>query len=127
MDQKTSDRVSSAPFGQLESGRAVTLVTLTNAAGMRVAIMDLGATIVELHTPDRNGNLADITLGFDNPGQYLTDSPYFGAIVGRYANRIKVGKFTLEDKEYNLALNNGPNALHGGLVGFDKRLWQSET
>ncbi|MCV6606047.1 MAG: galactose mutarotase, partial [Porticoccaceae bacterium] len=108
-------------------GREVMLTTLSNNAGTRVAIMDLGATIVELQTADRDGNLADITLGFDNPGQYLTDSPYFGAIVGRYANRIKEGKFSLDGKEYSLAINNGPNALHGGLVGFDKRLWQSET
>ncbi|MDM3870067.1 aldose epimerase family protein [Porticoccus sp. W117] len=119
-------RVSTTMFGKLDDGREVGLTTLSNSAGMRVAIMDLGATIVELHTPDRDGNLADITLGFDNPGQYLTDSPYFGAIVGRYANRIKDGKFTLEGQDYSLAVNNGPNALHGGLVGFDKRLWRSQ-
>ena len=118
-------RQFSEVFGRLDDGRQVRLFTLTNAADIRVQIMDLGATIVRLNVPDRFGAMGDITLGFDNPQQYLDESPYFGAIVGRYANRIARGRFSLDGADYTLAVNNGPNALHGGMVGFDKRLWQA--
>jgi aldose 1-epimerase len=88
--------------------------------------MTYGAIITEIHTPDRNGKSADIVLGFDNLDQYVKGHPYFGAIAGRVANRIAKGKFALDGKEYTVAVNNGPNHLHGGLKGFDKKLWQAE-
>ena len=119
--------VTRQDFGVLDDGRAVTLFTLSNQAGMRVEIMTLGATITRLFTPDRNGTVEDITLGFEKAQPYLTESPYFGAIVGRYANRIKEGKFSIDGKDYSLAINNDPNALHGGIVGFDKRIWNASA
>ena len=118
-------RQTSRVFGTLDDGREVTLYRLENNNGASVEIMDLGATIVSLNVTDRTGNIGDIALGFDNPGQYLTDSPYFGSIVGRYANRIAEGRFSIDGETYELATNNGPNHLHGGIVGFDKRLWNS--
>lgn len=120
------DRVSRAPFGQLPDGRAVELFTLTNAHGIEVRAMTYGAIITAIRTPDRTGTPADIALGFDSLGGYLGGSPYFGAIVGRYANRIAGGRFTLDGVGYQLARNNGPNTLHGGARGFDKVLWKGE-
>src|SRR5207253_2535649 len=93
---------------------------------MVAKIMTYGAIVTELHVPDRAGNDADVVLGFDNLKQYLDGHPFFGAIAGRYANRIAKGTFTLNGKEYHLAINNGPNSLHGGKVGFDKHLWKAE-
>ena len=119
-------RVRQSEFGTLEDGRQVNRYTLTNASGASVEVINLGAAILSLNLPDRDGELDDITLGFDNLQQYLTDSPYFGAIVGRYANRIKEGRFSLDGQSYSLAVNNGPNALHGGIVGFDRKLWEVE-
>jgi aldose 1-epimerase len=112
-----------APFGVLPSGDSVQLVTLTTARGHEVKIMTYGATIVSLRTPDRAGNLENIALGHDGLEGYLASSPYFGAIVGRYANRIARGRFTLDGRTYALATNNGPNHLHGGVRGFDKVNW----
>jgi aldose 1-epimerase len=89
--------------------------------------MTYGATLTELHVPDKSGTMGDVVLGCDNLGQYLKGSPYFGATVGRVGNRIAKGKFTLDGKEYTLAVNNGPNALHGGIKGFDKRVWAART
>lgn len=89
--------------------------------------MNFGATIVDLVVPDRNGKLDDIALGFDTFPPYLTKSPYFGSIVGRYANRIAKGEFTLDGRTYHVPLNDGPNSLHGGTKGFDKRMWQAEV
>jgi aldose 1-epimerase len=117
-------RVTGEKFGDLDDGREIQLYTLRNSSGASIQVMDLGATIVSLNVPDRVGKLDDITLGFDEPQKYLTDSPYFGAIVGRFANRIKRGQFSLDGIGYTLAINNGQNALHGGTVGFDKRLWK---
>jgi aldose 1-epimerase len=94
---------------------------------MKVGIITYGGIIVTLETPDKNGTIDDITLGFDSLDGYLQDHPYFGAIVGRYGNRIAKARFTLDGKEYSLAVNNGPNALHGGLQGFDKKVWKAET
>jgi aldose 1-epimerase len=119
--------VTVKPFGTAAGDRKVEIYTLTNKYGMRVRLMTRGATVVDLYTPDRNGNLADIALGFSSLDSYGPKIPYFGAIVGRYANRISNGKFTLEGKTYRLAKNNGPNALHGGLKGFDKRIWKAEV
>jgi aldose 1-epimerase len=89
-------------------------------------VITWGATLIEMSTPDRAGKLVDVTLGFDDPMQYLAPHPFFGSIAGRYANRIAKGKFMLEGKSYSLATNNGPNHLHGGIRGFDKRVWQGE-
>lgn len=113
------------PFGKLPDGTTAHLYTLTNDRGIKVAITDYGGIIVSLHTPDRNGQSGDIVLGFDNLEAYLKGHPYFGAIIGRYGNRIARGRFILDGKEYKLATNNGPNHLHGGLKGFDKVLWQA--
>jgi aldose 1-epimerase len=115
-------------FGRLPSpdGRAVEEFTLTNAHGIEVRAITYGAIITVIRTPDRSGKLADIVFGFDSLQGYLAQSPYFGAIVGRYANRIARGQFTLDGVTYNLAKNNGPNSLHGGLRGFDKVLWTGE-
>jgi aldose 1-epimerase len=123
-----SMRVTRTPFGQLPppDGRAVELFTLTNAHGVEVRVMTYGAIITVIRTPDRGGQLDDVVLGFDSLAGYLKDSPYFGAIVGRYANRIANGQFTLDGTTYRLAKNNGPNALHGGVRGFDKVLWSAE-
>jgi aldose 1-epimerase len=104
----------------------VELFTLTNAHGVEVRAMTYGAIVTAVRTPDRQGHLDDVVLGFDSLPGYLEKSPYFGAVVGRYANRIARGRFTLDGKTYRLAVNNGPNALHGGLRGFDKVLWAAE-
>ena len=121
-----SSSLSSRPFGALPDGRAATLFTLTNARGHVVTLTDYGATIVGVTVPDRSGKLADVALGFDDLVGFLSKSnPYFGCIVGRFGNRIAKGRFTLEGHEYQLAINNGPNHLHGGLRGFDKLLWKA--
>ncbi|HWA91441.1 MAG TPA: aldose epimerase family protein [Rhizomicrobium sp.] len=100
--------------------------TLTNAHGIKLKIITYGAAIASLETPDRKGHLANIVLGFDTLAPYLAGVPYFGATVGRYANRIANGRFVLDGKTYQLAHNDGPNSLHGGVKGFDKRVWTAE-
>lgn len=122
MTEPTS-RISKSPFGTMPDGQAVTAYRLENRLGSQIEIIDLGGIITSLVTADKNGNFNDIVLGLDTPAQYITDSPYFGAIVGRYANRIANGNFSIDDIEYSLATNNGPNALHGGIIGFDKKIW----
>jgi len=111
-------------FGQTSDGRQIDLYTLTNTNGLRARIMNYGAILISLEVPDRDGNLGDITLGFDALDGYLKEHPYFGAIVGRYANRIGKGRFLLDGVEYKLATNNGENHLHGGIKGFDKVVWK---
>ena len=118
--------VQTETFGQIPDGERVDLYTLTNTNGLRARITNFGAILVLLEVPDRDGNLADVTLGFDTLDGYLKEHPYFGAIVGRYANRIGKGRFVLNGVEYKLAVNNGPNHLHGGIKGFDKVLWKLE-
>ncbi len=113
-------------FGNLPDGTPVELYTLNNSFGLRARIMTYGAIVVSLEVPDRAGTAADITLGYDSLEGYLQETPYFGAIVGRYGNRIAGGRFTLDGVEYLLALNNGENHLHGGLKGFDKVVWKAE-
>jgi len=115
-----------AHWGDLD-GKEVELFTLTNANGLTAKITNYGALLVELHVPDRAGQLGDIVLGYDNLADYLTKSPYFGATVGRVANRIAHGKFQLGAETYTLATNNGPNHLHGGTKGWDKVVWSAET
>src|SRR5690242_13955847 len=110
-------------FGRLPDRREAQLFTLSNPRGVRVEITNYGGTIVRLFTPDRHGQLADITLGFDRLADYISLSPYFGCLVGRVGNRIAGGKFSLAGKTYSLAQNNAPNGvpchLHGGVAGFD--------
>jgi aldose 1-epimerase len=103
----------------------VDLYTLTNASGMEVRVVTYGGIILSLRVPDRDGKLGDVVLGYDALARYFKASPYFGSIIGRYGNRIARGRFTLDGKEYTLAGNNGPNALHGGLKGFDKVVWRA--
>ena len=118
--------IEKKPFGKTPEGKDVDLYVLTNAKGMVAKVMTYGAILTELDVPDRDGKVGDVVLGFDDLKGYLGGHPFFGATVGRVANRIAKGKFTLDGKEYTLATNNGPNALHGGLKGFDKKLWQAE-
>lgn len=119
-------KITRSNFGKLPNGKEVFLFTVTNKNGVEMKITNYGGIITSLKTPDKNGKLEDIVLGYDHLDGYLKESPYFGAIVGRYANRIANGKFKLEGKEYTLALNNGPNTLHGGAIGFDKVAWHVE-
>jgi aldose 1-epimerase len=113
-------------FGRLADGTAVDIYTLSNKSGIEARVMTYGAILVSLRLPDRNGAFADVNLGFDNLEGYLGTHPYFGVIVGRYANRIAKGRFTLDGIEYTLAQNNNGNSLHGGLKGFDKVVWKAE-
>ena len=121
-----SRKMEHKPFGQTAEGEKVDLYTLTNPNGMEAAISTYGGIVVSLKTPDRSGKLGDVVLGFDDLKGYLGASPYFGALVGRYGNRIAKGKFSLDGVEYTLAKNNGENSLHGGLRGFDKRVWTAK-
>lgn len=112
-------------FGVLSNGEKVDIYYMKNTKGIELKIMNYGGAIVSAIVPDKNGNFADIVLGHDSFQGYLKANPYFGAIVGRYANRIAKGKFTLNGKVYTLATNNGQNHLHGGIKGFDKRIWNA--
>ena len=112
------------PFGTTDRGEAVSLYTLKNAHGMEARVLDYGGIIVSLQVPDRNGRLGDVVLGFDSLADYQRGSPYFGAIIGRYGNRIARGRFALDGRTYTLATNNGSNHLHGGVRGFDKVVWR---
>jgi len=117
--------IVNAEFGRV-GDTSVQIYTLTNVHGIEARIMTYGATLVSLKTADRAGHLKSIILGFDGLDAYLAGVPYFGATVGRYANRIANGRFTLDGKTYQLPQNNGPNSLHGGNRGFDKRVWKAE-
>lgn len=114
-------------YGTTDDGRPVAAYSLANGAGMRVRILSLGCIIASLEVPDRQGRLANVVLGLDSLEGYLHRSPHFGAIAGRFANRIARGRFVLDGIEYRLETNNGPNALHGGRRGFDKVVWQAES
>src|SRR4051812_24701233 len=118
--------VSKSEFGRTADGTKIVLYTLNNGRGMTAKVMTYGAIVTELHVPDARGQSADVVLGCEDLKGYLGNHPFFGAIAGRYANRIAGGKFTLDGKEYTLAKNNGPNSLHGGNKGFDKRVWKAE-
>lgn len=115
--------IQTSEFGSID-GQPVTLFTLSNASGASVGIIEYGGIVVSLNVPDRDGNLGDVVLGFDTLDAYVADTPYFGAITGRYANRIAGGKFELDGTSYELPVNNGPNSLHGGIKGFDKVVWK---
>jgi aldose 1-epimerase len=116
-----------APFGKLPDGTAIEAVTLTNSHGVSARIMTYGATLQALIAPDRQGQKADIALGYDDLTGYVEHPNYFGATIGRFANRIRGARFTLDGKAYSLALNDKPNSLHGGTQGFDKRPWHIES
>lgn len=119
-------QISKAPFGQIEDEK-VYLYTLTNNQSMIVEITNYGGIVTSIVVPDKTGHFDDVVLGFDNLDEYLENAPYFGAIIGRYANRIAKGSFILDGVAYKLAINNGPNHLHGGIMGFDKVIWDAET
>ena len=116
--------VNKRTFGTTADGKAIDIYTLTNAHGVEARVITYGGILVSLRVPDKNGRLDDVVLGFDTLDGYLAPGPYFGAIIGRYGNRIANAKFSLDGKEYTLAKNNGPNSLHGGIKGFDKVVWQ---
>ena len=113
-------------FGKTSDGREVDLYTLANSSGMQVGILSYGGIIAFLKVPDKNGRLLDITLGFDSLADYENSDTYFGALIGRFANRIGKGRFSLEGREYTLACNNNGNHLHGGDVGFNSRIWSAD-
>ena len=119
--------VEKQDFGKVEDGRTIGLYTLTNANGVEVKITSYGGIVVSLKAPDRDGKFEDVVLGFDTLEEYIEkNSPFFGVLVGRYANRIANGKFSLNDIDYTLACNDGDNHLHGGIKGFDKVVWEAK-
>ncbi|HEU4753433.1 MAG TPA: galactose-1-epimerase, partial [Armatimonadota bacterium] len=123
---KAAGGIRKRAWGKTAAGTPVDLYVLTNRNGVVAKITNYGGILTELHVPDRRGKMDDVVLGFDNLQQYLDGSPYFGATVGRYANRIARGRFKLNGKTYKLAVNNPPNHLHGGDRGFDKVVWKAK-
>jgi aldose 1-epimerase len=118
--------VERAAFGKLDDGTVIEAFTLRNSRGASARIITYGATLAGLWVPDRLGEQGDVVLGFDDLKGYLGDHPHFGGVIGRFANRIAKGKFSIDGQEYQLATNNGPNTLHGGEVSFDRRVWKGE-
>src|SRR5262245_32824416 len=112
-------------FGATDDGTAIDLYSLARPGGLEARIITYGGTLVSLRAPDRDGRPADVVLGFDTLEPYLAGHPFFGSLIGRYGNRIAGGRFRLNDVEYDLARNDGPNHLHGGPHGFDKVLWRA--
>ena len=125
-DAKGQGSIQRSNFGQTKDGQQVELFTLTNENGLVAKITNYGGIVTELHVPDKNGQNGNVVLGFDTLDKYLAGHPFFGTITGRVANRIGKGTFTLDGKTYKLETNNGPNHLHGGNNGFDKKVWQPE-
>ncbi len=123
---EANTNMSREPFGTLPDGTAVELFTLRNPSGMEIKVTNYGGIITELKVPDRDGKIEDITLGYSNIDGYLKSSPYFGALIGRYGNRIANAQFKLDGATFKLPANDGPNTLHGGTKGFDKVVWQAE-
>lgn len=122
--QKTM-KITKEIFGQVDADK-VYLYTMTNNNGMSVKVTNYGGIVTSVLVPDKDGKMGDVVLGFDDLQSYLDGHPYFGCIVGRYGNRIAKGKFTIDGEEYNLAVNNGPNHLHGGIKAFDKVVWNAK-
>ena len=120
-------QITQSSYGTTEDGTPVDLYTLVNENGVEMKVTNYGGIITELRVPDKNGDLGDVVLGFDSLEDYITSNPFFGALVGRYGNRIANGKFSLDGEEYTLVQNNGTNHLHGGTKGFDKVVWKAET
>jgi len=118
--------IESSPWGTMPDGTTVEKFTLANGRGMEVDIVTYGGIVTAIRVPDAKGTVGDVVLGFDSLDGYLAGHPYFGALVGRYGNRIAKGQFTLDGVTYDLAVNNGENHLHGGIVGFDKAVWAAE-
>src|SRR5689334_9866717 len=121
-----AQKITKASFGTAD-GQAVDLYTLTNRNGMQAKITNYGGVVTSLTAPDRTNKWADVVLGFNDLDTYLKGDPYFGALIGRYGNRIAKGRFTLNGVEYKLAVNNGENSLHGGIKGFDKVVWTATS
>ena len=127
MDAYSQSRVSKAPFGTTKDGKAVEIYTLTNSRGSEATVITYGGAVVSLKVPDKQGKLGDVVLGFDSIADFEKHTAFFGALIGRYGNRIAKGKFTLDKHEYTLAANNGENHLHGGIKGFDKVVWTAKS
>lgn len=125
-ERKGTMTIQEKEFGTTPEGESVQLYTLSNAKGMRVSITNYGGTITEIIVPDKNGDFGDVVLGYDSLAAYIADSPYFGCLIGRYGNRIAKGRFSIGKESTTLATNDGPNHLHGGVRGFDKRVWKAE-
>ena len=125
-ERRAMPTVTERPFGRMPDSTEVRLFTLTNAGGMSVSLTNYGGIVTSLLVPDSAGRAADVVLGYDSLGDYLRASPYFGAIVGRYANRIAGARFVLDGTRYSLAANDHGNSLHGGIKGFDKVVWRAE-
>ncbi|WP_443172860.1 aldose epimerase family protein [Nonomuraea sp. KM90] len=123
---KNGPSVTKKRFGILPNGKKIDIYTLRNSGGMRVKILTYGGILQSIEVPDIRDRFANVTLGFDNLSDYVKKSPYFGCITGRYANRVAKGRFTLDGRTYRLATNDGPNHLHGGTKGFDKRVWKAD-
>ena len=126
MDKQTTHQnptISQSVFGNVNDV-VVNAFTLSNKNGIEIQLIEYGATVTKIITPDKNGNRHDIVLGFNTLDGYLNEHPYFGATVGRYGNRIANGEFSLDNENYSLAKNNGQNSLHGGIKGFDKQVWK---
>lgn len=122
---QSSQETTVSDYGKLEDGREVKLFTFSNKNGMVAKVTEYGAILTSLEVPDKDGNVKDVTHGYDDLAGWLTNSSYFGATVGRYGNRIAAGKFSIGEEDYTLVVNNEANHLHGGTVGFDKVLWLS--
>ena len=126
MNASAKPRVTKADFGKTKDGKAVDVYTLTNGRGSEAKIITYGGAVISLKIPDRQGKVDDIVLGFDSIADYEKHTAFFGALIGRYGNRIAKGKFTLDGREYKLATNNGENHLHGGVRGFDRVVWTAK-
>lgn len=127
MPNSTAPSASSAPFGQTKDGEPVTRITLTNAHGHSVSVMDWGASLLEVQVPDRDGQLANVNMVFDSIETYLGPHPGFGSSIGRFCNRIGFGKFKIDDTEHQVTINHGKHCLHGGDVNFSHKLWTGEV